>query len=120
MNLKTATPSKLSPFEVTLDANLLHEPTPGESGSDGSFDPKHVAMVRGSTPHFSGETHGLLRSRLRAAALAIFVCSGLFLLADLFAGGQISPKLDAAALESRVFLFWVHAAQVAAVGIASA
>lgn len=118
MKLNTATPSQLSPFEVTLDASLLHEPHRSDGG-DGSFDPKHIAMVRGSTPHFSGETHGLLRSRLRAAALAIFVCSGLFLVADVFAGGQVSPKLDAATLDSLVFLFWAHVAQVAAVGTCS-
>jgi len=76
-------------------------------------------MVRGSTPHLSGETHGLLRDRLRAASLAIFSVSGIFLLASIFTDGAASPKLDAAMEECQTFLFWMHATQVIAVGVSS-
>jgi len=119
MNSSSPTPPKYSPLEATLDATVYHDPAPADEPSDPSVEQKRVALVRGSTPHFSGETHGLLRSRLRAAALAIFVGSGLFLLASFFAGGQGSPKLDPATLDSLRFLFWAHVAQVGLVGASS-
>jgi tRNA A-37 threonylcarbamoyl transferase component Bud32 len=119
MNSSSATPPKFSPLEATLDASLLNDPHVPADISEASGDPKRMAMVRGSTPHFSGETHGLLRSRLRAAALAIFVGSGLFLLAGLFTGGQAAAKLDPAIVQSLSFLFWVHVAQVTLVGASS-
>jgi tRNA A-37 threonylcarbamoyl transferase component Bud32 len=117
MNPNATTPTRLSPYDATLDVNVVADSEP--SGGSLPRNGPHVAMVRGSTPHLSGETHGLLRDRLRAAALAIFSVSGIFLLAGVFTKGAASPKIDPAMQECMVFLFWAHLSQVVAVGVSS-
>jgi len=87
---------ELSPTDVTLDA------TPPDASQSGPHDRcrRQVALVEGSGPQMTGETVCLLRSRLRAAALVLFIGYSAFFVRNLFAGGA------AGSLSER--LFWFH------------
>ncbi len=82
-------PSAYSPFEQTLDvepatpdSNSLHSSTPQ---SDSRSNPgARVALIEGSGPALKDEMSLLLQTRLRAAALVLFMGSGIFLLWGLY------------------------------------
>jgi hypothetical protein len=65
-----------SPLDATLDSDPHDEP-----GQDACA---RVALVEGSAPRLSGETHSLLRTRLRAAATVLLIGFSSFFLASIF------------------------------------
>lgn len=71
---------RTSPLEATLDSG------PGRDRAVQAPDAcAKVALIEGSTPCLSGETHVLLRTRLRAAALLLLVGFSSFLVFSLIA-----------------------------------
>jgi serine/threonine-protein kinase len=71
-----------------------------------------MALVEGSGPHLSSETHSLLKVRLRAAAICLFAGSFLFLIFNLLEGSR-GPK-------SYPLLFWSHVTMVVIEGFIGA
>ncbi len=94
---------QLSPTDATLDA-FPSQDTPrmadGSSGSHSSPQRQKVALIEGTGPELTGETTGLLRTRLRASALAlIFGFTGFFIYQLFFPNDSIeSPLLTYARL----------------------
>lgn len=102
---------ELSPFDATLDDPSSRR-VPGSSGGWFTNCEPRVALVEGSGPGLTGETYQLLRVRLRAAALALFVGSLVF-----FVWGFLSPPPPK---ENSPYLFWIHLAHVIALGMIGA
>ncbi len=74
-------PLHISPRDQTLDAV-------SSSGSSSQCDERCcVALVEGSQPQLSRETHALLQSRLRAAALVLAIGFAVFQIEDTFLFG---------------------------------
>jgi serine/threonine-protein kinase len=87
-----------------------------DSGGDASDSARlradarqHVALVEGSRPHLSAETAELLRSRLRLAAIVVFVCFLAFLVRWFFLWEEWGKP------EHRL-LFYAHIAVTAMLG----
>jgi serine/threonine-protein kinase len=86
-----------------------------QSGSDSSVQQlraaarQHVALVEGSRPHLSAETRDLLRSRLRLAAIVVFLCFLAFLVRWFFLWEEWGKP------EHRL-LFYAHIAVTAMLG----
>jgi len=95
---------QLSPHDQTLDAASL-----STAGAEARCPKIH--MVEGSNPCLSSETHSLLRLRLRAAALVMFLASGAF-----FVWSHIGEPYDLTPypelLAERNVLRWCHTAHV--------
>ena len=68
----TPRPIELSPFDATLD-DPSSKRVLGAIGKPTKCAPR-VALVEGSGPELTSETYNLLRVRLRAAAVALFIC----------------------------------------------
>src|SRR5262245_7218261 len=75
--------SLASSTEATLAAPVLPNLGSAVSAPSESHCCK-VAMCEGSSPHLSKETQSLLRSRLRIAALLLFLGFGVFFVRELF------------------------------------
>jgi tRNA A-37 threonylcarbamoyl transferase component Bud32 len=105
---------QLAPDDVTLDA-------PTDLLSAGSAPPTaacKVELVEGSDSGLSGQTHRLLRTRLRAASLVLFVGSGAFLLKNLTLGGYHGLR-DSVLIQREEWLLWIHVFHVSMLGLAS-
>ncbi len=72
-----ATAERDSAYAVTLDTSLS---SPGRSAT---MMRAPVALVQGSSPHLSGEVHDVLRTRLRAVAIMMFIGFTAFLIRTL-------------------------------------
>jgi tRNA A-37 threonylcarbamoyl transferase component Bud32 len=102
---------QLAPDDVTLDApaDLLSASTPPPP-------PCKVELVEGSESGLTDQTHSLLRTRLRAASLVLFLGSGAFLLKNLITGGY--PNLhDPVLIEGQRLLLGFHVFHVAMLGL---
>ncbi|HVX12808.1 MAG TPA: serine/threonine-protein kinase [Pirellulales bacterium] len=105
----------LLPDDVTLDAppHLLSAATPVPS------PPCKVELVEGSNSGLTNQTQSLLRTRLRAASLVLFVGSAAFLVKNVATGGF--PALhDPVLVEGQRLLLGFHAFHVTMLGLASA
>jgi len=90
-----ATPNLATPYDDTLDAPL------SEASSGEHTRLPAVALIEGSTPHLSGETHHLLRTRLRMAALLLSAGFLAFFLKSLL-------YLERLTTLPQQLLFWDH------------
>jgi serine/threonine-protein kinase len=106
----TPRPIELSPFDATLD-DPSSKRVLGAIGKPTKCAPR-VALVEGSGPELTSETYNLLRVRLRAAAVALFIGSFAFL-----AWGFLTPH---PAKEASGLLFGFHLAHVIALGVIGA
>ncbi|HEV3339253.1 MAG TPA: serine/threonine-protein kinase [Pirellulales bacterium] len=105
---------QLAPDDVTLDApaELLSASTPPPVA------PCKVELVEGSESGLTNQTHSLLRTRLRAASLVLFLGSGAFLVKNLVIGGY--PNLrDPVLIEGQRLLLYFHVFHVAMLGLVS-
>jgi serine/threonine-protein kinase len=103
---------QLAPDDVTLDApaELLSASTPPPAA------PCKVELVEGSESGLTDQTHSLLRTRLRAASLVLFLGSGAFLVKNLITGGY--PNLrDPVLIEGQRLLLYFHIFHVAMLGL---
>ena len=105
MDGKSNNGNGFSALDQTVDEPLSSFTPPPASGS-----PK-VALIEGSGPGMSGEMHGLLRTRLRGAALVLFFGFFAFLVRRFF---YASPVEQGSLLE------WFHYLNVAALGTIAA
>ncbi len=77
--------SPLDPQDPTVEQDLVPEPSPSaRRGSEVSRP--NMGFVEGTQPGFSEETAGLLRSRLKAAALVLSVILVVAFVGNLFSG----------------------------------
>ncbi|MBX7073064.1 MAG: serine/threonine protein kinase [Pirellulales bacterium] len=104
----SASTSNHSPFDPTLDAPISARATEVSSLSPVAGPARHVALVEGSGPELGDELALILRTRLRAAALVLFLGSGMFL-----AYGLYSP---APAREASLLLTAFHVVLVLVLG----
>ena len=105
---------QLSPDDPTLDApvDLLSAGTPMSTPAC------KVELVEGSGSGLTNQTQCLLRTRLRAASLVLFLGSGAFLVKNLITGGL--PDLrDPVLIEGERLLFGFHVFHVTMLGLAS-
>ncbi len=86
-------------------------PAGDDSSTDSTPAKPKIALIAGATPHLSGETHALLRRRLRTVALLLLIGFGAFL-----AWGLVMSTFDP---KWRNFgaLFWGHVAVTALMGM---
>jgi len=99
---------QLSPHDQTLDASDL-----STSGAVARCPKVHLA--EGSTGGLSSQTQTLLRIRLRAAALVLFVASGVFFIWGHFGTGR--DLRDVASINTeRSVLYWCHLGHVLCMG----
>jgi eukaryotic-like serine/threonine-protein kinase len=138
-NMKTTLSKvpRLLPDDVTLDAALVVDggpPTPAVDGRPRSPSAKpclaphmlgrregeaacKVELVQGSDSGLSGQTQGLLRTRLRAAALVLFLGSAAFLVKGLVEKG-LGYK-DPVLVQGARMLLWFHVFHVTMLGLVS-
>ena len=111
----------LSPNDVTLDAPIAvallaagrHEA--GSSAESRPHCPK-VQLVEGSTGGLTSQTECLLRVRLRAAALVLFLGSSAFLIEKLLVRGAHESK-EPLLRSGAQMLFWFHVFHVSMLGL---
>jgi len=118
---------QLSPDDVTLDAPVSvamgaaasrasqASAEPGSSSDRDSGCPK-VELVEGSTGGLTTQTEALLRVRLRAAALVLFLGSGAFLIERLVVREELGAK-DPLLRSGAQMLLWFHVFHVAMLGL---
>jgi eukaryotic-like serine/threonine-protein kinase len=106
---------QLAPDDVTLDA-------PAELLSAASSAPSpacKVELIEGSGSGLTSQIQCVLRTRLRAASLVLFLGSAAFLVKNLITGGL--PNLrDPVLIEGERMLFAFHLFHVTMLGLASA
>lgn len=101
----------VSPAAATI-ADGIGSPTPRESADSSLLTTRGhgaVAVVEGTGPQLSGETHSLLRTRLRAAALLLSVGMAVALVPH-WVHGDFSRM-------AAVVLFSLHVAMVVVLGL---
>jgi len=111
MHGHSKTPARLSPAAPTLDSVPNGQPS-GQMSNDLSIPHGcHFAapIVEGSGPELTSETHALLRIRLRAAALLLFVGFAVFLLKHFFQSDFSIP--------GDVFFFALHLGTTIVLGV---
>ena len=125
---------QLSPDDVTLDApraavasaavtaaagagaGLSKEVAEGGSSSEPGSDCPKVELVAGSCGGLTSQTEALLRVRLRAAALVLFLGSSAFLIERLFVGEGAAPR-DPLLQSGALWLLYFHVFHVAMLGL---
>ncbi len=97
-------PSTHHPLEQTLEFDSVS----GTSPEPPSYHPRRlgVALVEGSTPQISGETHQILRRRLRAVASLLLVSFLAFWIWHIVAPPENPPRGER-------ILFWAHTGVIA-------
>lgn len=107
---------QLSPDDVTLDAPAVAlaaaEPHDSRSSSQPPSRCAKVELVEGSTGGLSTQTESLLRARLRAASLVLFLGSSAFLIERLLNGGRYIIK-DPLLQSGSKLVLWFHVFHVA-------
>ncbi len=98
----------------TIEAprRMLSRRAADSSDSPAPAKPK-VALVAGSTPHMSGETHALLRRRLRVVALLLFIAFATFI------AWYLINATSGSNWEAFGPLFYAHVALTAMLGLLS-
>lgn len=106
---------QLAPDDPTLDApvDLLSAAEPRHSPAC------KVELVEGSGSGLTSQTQSLLRTRLRAASLVLFLGSGAFLVKNLITGGLPGLR-DPVLIQGERLLFGFHLFHVTMLGLVSA
>lgn len=98
--------SSSNPAAETIDAL----PPDESSGVDGQ---PRIHLVQGSGDHLSGETHSLLRARLRAAAIVLFIGFATFFVWGFF---DSRWETEVAHKFAPQLIFWMQAGVMVALG----